>query len=220
MNNNWDQHITNVIKKAKQRFYMLQKQGVQWKQLDPLSCIHLIKTIISPILHYGVEIMDLNKKQTTQIDKTIANMLKRALNLSTFTPTNWILWETNHQNTTEITSQRKLIFWRKILKRNDGNIQKQIITNTNSKFGNTIEHLKNTHKLQYTESIGPYTWKRQVKETTNKMRIQTLDKEKEKMEPHIIPYLDIKNHKEINPYLLHPDNFEHNEMDILNTILH
>ena len=59
MNNNWDQHITNVIKKAKQRFYMLQKQGVQWKQLDPLSCIHLIKTIISPILHYGVEIMDL-----------------------------------------------------------------------------------------------------------------------------------------------------------------
>ena len=64
MNNNWDQHITNVIKKAKQRFYMLQKQGVQWKQLDPLSCIHLIKTIISPRLHYGVEIMDLNKKQT------------------------------------------------------------------------------------------------------------------------------------------------------------
>ena len=97
MNNNWDQHITNVIKKAKQRFYMLQKQGVQWKQLDPLSCIHLIKTIISPILHYGIEIMDLNKKQTTQIDKTIANMLKRTLNLSTFTPTSWILWETNHQ---------------------------------------------------------------------------------------------------------------------------
>ena len=108
MNNNWDQHITNVIKKAKQRFYMLQKQGVQWKQLDPLSCIHLIKTIISPILHYGVEIMDLNKKQTTQIDKTIANMLKRTLNLSTFTPTSWILWETNHQNTTEITSQRNV----------------------------------------------------------------------------------------------------------------
>ena len=61
MNNNWEHHIAKTLTKVDKCFYALHKQGIHWNQLDPLSCIHLIKSLVTPILNYGAEIIELKK---------------------------------------------------------------------------------------------------------------------------------------------------------------
>ena len=217
MNNNWGNNTEKTITKAKVRSYALHKNGLQWNQLDPSSCIHLIKSLISPILYYGAEIITLNKPITSELNKTIANTIKKTLHLSSMTPTDWIIWETDHNDIQTTFTQRKLICWHKVIITKENKIPKQIAILENSWYSKTINTLMTNYNIQPHTNTSKHKWKRMVQQATLNTRYQNLLNKQ--MEPHIIPYLTINPTKETNPYLFHHDNFATSEISLQHTII-
>ena len=232
LNNTWTKHTEHILKKIRNKHDSLKLRGLQWKYLKPLTNINLIKKILIPIITYGAEIMTLNKTNKEQINKKIARIYKDTLDLDSFTPTDWILWEIDQQKIETIILERKLNYWSKILTQPNDTIQQKILKYNKSLFTTTI--IEETNKITVTSTEESenkeqiingiqnpknlpkkYTWKTMTKQMieTNRNNETWL----KQTTPNQHRYYDIKQHNGIDTDLF---NVNQNEMALLNTTLH
>ena len=70
-------NVDNNIKKARRATYSLMASGLHGHNgLDPETTLQLIRTYITPILLYGLELILLNRTQITQLEIFQKKLLK------------------------------------------------------------------------------------------------------------------------------------------------
>ena len=81
--------------------------------------MELIKKTLIPTLEYGTEIFNLNKKDTTTINKKLASLYRQCLDLDSYTPTKWVLWEVNQTQIEWTVAKRQTAYWWKVITTQD-----------------------------------------------------------------------------------------------------
>ena len=81
-----DIHCQNRISACKKAFYSLKGAGLCniYNDIDTISYVHVYKAAIRPVLLYGLNCVNITKKEWREIEKCQAGILKSALHLHKF----------------------------------------------------------------------------------------------------------------------------------------
>ena len=114
----------------------------------------LIDTCIIPIITYGSELWNHNKKETKQIDQVLDNIIKRILMVPTSTPREATYIETGLKDMESNMTQKRINMMNRIGKNKNNQNWKNITIQTMEKIGLTTDELKKlTTKLQQKKRV-------------------------------------------------------------------
>jgi len=215
--NKWKEHIENKLDKVRRNFFELYNRGLQWKQLDPLTILNLIKKLITPTIEYGMEIITLTEKNKTHINKKTAHYIRKALNLDTYTPTKWVLWETDQEDIESISTKRKLNYWHRTMEKQTNTLQKQIMNYKKSLFYQQIKGHLNACVPNKEQLPKKPTWKKIV--NTNTKEWQETDILLTELETHQINYTDIKPNKGITKHIFEIQQHDKSNYELTKNII-
>ena len=119
-------NVENNIKKARRATYSLMSTGLHGNNgLDPESSLQLIKTYITPILLYGLELILPNKTLTTKLERFQKKLLKQVLSLPQNTPVYAVYLLTGFLPV-ELQLHKKALVFFNICSQNEESIEKQL----------------------------------------------------------------------------------------------
>ena len=120
-------NVENSINKARRAPYSLMSTGLHGNNgLDPESSLQLIKTYITPILLYGLELILPNKTLTTKLERFQKKLMKQVLSLPQNTPDCAVYLLTGFLPIELQLHKKALVFFNNICSQNEESIEKQL----------------------------------------------------------------------------------------------
>ena len=141
-NNKWGQHIGEKMKKMKRAYYKIKEEGVAVNQIDTISNINLMKSLVISTGTYGSELMTLGINEIKMFNKEMAKFYKEILGIDRNAPTEWVLWEVNQEGIKEKIMKSKLNYWKQKMKTGRNGIHYDIVMWKGSMFNKQNEEIK------------------------------------------------------------------------------
>jgi hypothetical protein len=172
-------------------------------------------------MEYGAEVFHLNKTEVSDINKKMASFYKRSLNLDSYVPTDWILWEADQTKIEWAIAKRKTAYWWKIISSPINTLQQKIIKYNKSLFRKTLTDNQLIKQLgkqnNATAPTTPHAMKIAIKDNLRTLRIKEMDGTH--TEPNHIAATTIKPNPEIEEHLLNDRYFTYEDITIQGNIL-
>jgi hypothetical protein len=168
-NDKWSKHIAEKMEKMKGAYRGIKLQGVAMDQIDSISNIHLIKSLVVTVGTYGCELMNLGKQEQKQVDKELAKIYKDVLGLEYSAPTKWVLWEVDQESIAEKMMKAKLNYWKKTIVNGNNGLHYEIINWEGSYFNRRLEETRRTLNIgRGWDILSEAKWKDHIKTAINK----------------------------------------------------